>query len=117
VTATRKNYYKDLLADYSRPHLVSPELGQTLLREAEKYIARREDTLPEITPTYTLAQIEKTRSGGLHTAKLYARDAVICSRKNMPATLSISAPTALFMAAMPGLPEKQTGGRFLLSRV
>jgi len=27
----RTNYYKDLLADYSKPRLVSAELGQKLL--------------------------------------------------------------------------------------
>jgi len=55
----RKNYYKDLLADYSKPPLVSAELGQKLIRNAEKYIALREDKMPEITPTYNLAQIER----------------------------------------------------------
>lgn len=55
----RTNYYKDLLADYSKPGLVSPELGRKLLRDAQKYIALREDRLPEIGPRYTLAQIEQ----------------------------------------------------------
>lgn len=53
------NYYKELSADYSKPGLVSPELGKKLLRDAEKYIAMREERMPEVGPKYTLAQIEK----------------------------------------------------------
>ena len=55
----RTNYYKDLLADYSKPGLVSAELGQKLLRNAEKYIALREDKLPEIGPAYNLERVER----------------------------------------------------------
>jgi len=55
----RTNYYKDLLADYSKPGLVSAEMSQRMLHNAEKYIALRQDRLPEISPTYNMAQIEK----------------------------------------------------------
>src|SRR6266851_2565532 len=55
----RANHYKDLPTDYSKPGLVSAELGQKLLRNAEKYIALREDRLPEIGPAYNLERIEK----------------------------------------------------------
>ncbi|MFL5700446.1 MAG: hypothetical protein ACJ797_25490 [Ktedonobacteraceae bacterium] len=57
--AMRTNYYKDLPADYSKPGLVSAELGQKLLRNAEKYIALREDRLPEIGPAYNLERVER----------------------------------------------------------
>jgi hypothetical protein len=85
----RKNYYKDLLADYSKPGLISTELGQKMIRDAEKYIALREDKLPEISSTYNLTQIEKenkewwpTHCEGLRQgrgdllAEEYARDLV-----------------------------------------
>lgn len=55
----RINYYQELSADYSKPGLVSKELGDKLLQDALEYISLREDTLPEITPEYSLAQIEK----------------------------------------------------------
>src|SRR5260370_2106201 len=55
----RTNYYKDLPADYSKPGLVSAELGQKLLRNAEKYIALREERLPEIGPAYSLERVER----------------------------------------------------------
>lgn len=55
----RINYYKDLSADYSKPGLVSDELAAKLIEEAEKYLSFREENLPEITPDYTLEQIEK----------------------------------------------------------
>jgi hypothetical protein len=53
------NYYKDLEADYSRPGLVSRDMSDKLIKDAERYIALKEDKLPEISPLYTLAQIEK----------------------------------------------------------
>ncbi|BAY50089.1 hypothetical protein SAMD00079811_77180 (plasmid) [Scytonema sp. HK-05] len=56
---TRTNYYKELSADYSKPGLVPKELGDKLLEDAEKYISFREENLPDITPEYTLAQIEQ----------------------------------------------------------
>lgn len=55
----RTNYYEKLSADYSKPGLVSKELADKLIEDAEKYIFLREETLPEITPQYSLAQIEK----------------------------------------------------------
>ena len=55
----RTNYYKDLLADYSRPEPIPAEMGQKLIRDAEKYIALRENTMPEIGRDYPLTQIEK----------------------------------------------------------
>lgn len=55
----RTNYYKDLVADYSKPGLVSKELAEKLIEDAEKYISLREEKLPEITSEYSLAQIEK----------------------------------------------------------
>ena len=54
----RTNYYKELSADYSKPRLVSAEMGQKLLRDAEKYIAQREDKLPEMNRAYSQEQIE-----------------------------------------------------------
>ncbi len=53
------NYYNNLSADYSKPGLVSNEQAVELLRDAETYISLREETLPEITPKYNLAQIEQ----------------------------------------------------------
>jgi hypothetical protein len=56
---TRTSYYKELSADYSKPGLVESKLASKLIEDAEKYISLREDTLPEISPKYTLEQIEK----------------------------------------------------------
>jgi hypothetical protein len=53
------NYYNNLSADYSKPRLVSNELAVGLLINAETYISLREETLPEITPEYSLGQIEQ----------------------------------------------------------
>lgn len=55
----RTNYYKELSADYSKPGLVDNELAVKLLQDAETYISLREETLPEITPASSLAQIEQ----------------------------------------------------------
>jgi len=56
----RVNYYKDLTADYSKPGLVSNELQKKLILEAERIIAMKEASLPEIeVDYYTLDQIEK----------------------------------------------------------
>ncbi len=55
----RTNYYKELSADYSKPQPIPPTQGQKLIRDAEKYISLRQDTLPEIGPAYTPEQIEK----------------------------------------------------------
>lgn len=56
---TRTNYYKELSADYSKPGLVDSKLATKLIEDADKYISLRKDTLPEITPEYSLEQIEK----------------------------------------------------------
>ena len=55
----RTNYYKELDADYSKPGLVDNELVVKLLQSAEAYISLREETLPDITLEYSLAQVEK----------------------------------------------------------
>ncbi|MBW4586559.1 MAG: EthD domain-containing protein [Aetokthonos hydrillicola CCALA 1050] len=59
ATKKRTNYYKDLSADYSRPGLVSAYVGKKLIEDAERFLALKEKTLPEIGPNYTLEQIEK----------------------------------------------------------
>jgi hypothetical protein len=55
----RTNYYKDLAADYSRPGLVTSYVAKKLLEDAEKYIALKEKTLPQISSDYSLEQIER----------------------------------------------------------
>jgi hypothetical protein len=55
----RVNYYKDLAADYSKPGLVSQEVAEQLIFEAEKMIALKEETLPAIGLDYPQEQIEK----------------------------------------------------------
>jgi hypothetical protein len=55
----QRNYYNELSADYSKPGLISNELAVRLLINGEIYISLREETLPEITPEYSLEQIEQ----------------------------------------------------------
>jgi|SRR3990172_5675966 len=55
----RINYYKDLAADYSKLEPVSDDLAAKLIADAERFIALKEDTLPETGPDYRLDQIEK----------------------------------------------------------
>ena len=55
----RINYYKDLVADYSRPEPVSPSIASKLIEDAQRFIALKEKELPTIGPDYPLAQIEK----------------------------------------------------------
>ncbi len=55
----RTNYYQGLSADYSRPGLISPELAQKLIEDAEKIVAMKEPQLPEITADYSLETIEQ----------------------------------------------------------
>lgn len=55
----RTNYYKDLAADYSRPGLVSAYVAKKLIEDAEKIVAMKEGTLPQIGTNYTLEQIEQ----------------------------------------------------------
>jgi len=55
----RINYYKDLAADYSKLEPVSDDLAAKLIADAERFIALKEDTLPETGTDYRLDQIEK----------------------------------------------------------
>lgn len=55
----RTNYYKALIADYSKPGLISEKLKQELIQKAEKFVALKEEKLPEISKDYTLEKIEK----------------------------------------------------------
>ncbi len=55
----RINYYKDLVADYSRPEPVSPTIASRLIEDAQRFIALKEKELPTIGPGYPPAQIEK----------------------------------------------------------
>lgn len=55
----RTNYYKDLVADYSRPGLVNSNSAQKLIQQAEKIVLVKESALPDIDRNYTLAQIEQ----------------------------------------------------------
>ena len=55
----RINYYQGLVADYSKPDPVPPELAEQLLLKAEKFIALKEEILPAIAFDYTLEQIER----------------------------------------------------------
>ncbi|NEP05189.1 MAG: hypothetical protein F6K25_12050 [Okeania sp. SIO2G4] len=55
----RTSYYKDLTADYSRAIPVAADVAEKMIADAEKIIAMKEATLPEITADYTLEQIEK----------------------------------------------------------
>jgi hypothetical protein len=55
----RTNYYQGLSADYSRPGLVTSYVAQKLIEDAEKIVAMKEAKLPEISPYYTLEQIER----------------------------------------------------------
>ncbi|MBD2391628.1 EthD domain-containing protein [Aphanizomenon flos-aquae NRERC-008] len=59
ATKKRTNYYTDLSADYSRPGLVTPYVAKKLIEDAERIVAMKEPKLPEISPYYTLAQIEQ----------------------------------------------------------
>ncbi len=55
----RTNYYKDLSADYSRPGLVTAYVAKKLIEDAERFVAMKERTLPQISPHYTVEQIEQ----------------------------------------------------------
>ena len=55
----RTNYYKELLADYSRSGLVAEKLKEQLIEKAEKIVAMKEDILPAITDDYNLDKIEQ----------------------------------------------------------
>jgi len=55
----RINYYKDLVADYSKPGLISEEMKAQLIQKAWDFIAFKEPVLPQIGSDYTSEQIEK----------------------------------------------------------
>jgi hypothetical protein len=52
------NYYLGLSADFSRPGLVTPQQGDVLIKEAEAFIAHKQDELPPMDGSYTKEQIE-----------------------------------------------------------
>lgn len=54
----RINYYKNLVADYSKPGLVPNEVKKILIEDAERFIAMKEEKLPPIDFDYTAEQIE-----------------------------------------------------------
>lgn len=54
----RRNYYEGLAADYSKPEKVAADVSKKLLAAAERFIALKEDKLPDIGAGYTSAQIE-----------------------------------------------------------
>ena len=55
----RINFYRELAADYSIPEPVPKHIGDKLIADAERFIAQTERSLPEISPQYTLDQIER----------------------------------------------------------
>ena len=59
ASAGRTNYYKDLSADYSTPEPVPDNQGDALIAQAERIIALKEPTLPDVGTGYTLEQIER----------------------------------------------------------
>lgn len=57
--AKSTNYYGDLAADYSKPGLVSPQIGKELLDNYKGYITLKEAKLPAIDSKYSLESIEQ----------------------------------------------------------
>lgn len=55
----RTNYYADLSADFSTTTLTPPQLSEELLSQAVKITKMVEDTLPEISGSYTAEMIEQ----------------------------------------------------------
>lgn len=55
----RRNYYADLVADYSRPDLVEDKTKQELIKASEQYIKLQESELPSVDSKYTKQQIEQ----------------------------------------------------------
>jgi hypothetical protein len=55
----RINYYKELVADYSRPVPVAAQVAGELIEKAERFLALKEEKLPEVGPDYPLSQIEQ----------------------------------------------------------
>ena len=56
---TRKNYYQDLVADYSRPGLVAEPLQRELIELALKINKLQEESPPAIGNDYPMSQIEQ----------------------------------------------------------
>lgn len=54
----RKNYYQELAADYSRPGLVSKEMGDALIELGISFLALKEANNPSIGTTYPASVIE-----------------------------------------------------------
>jgi hypothetical protein len=55
----RINYYQNLAADYSKPERIPPERASELIKQAERFIAIKEDQLPDIGPDYSLERIRR----------------------------------------------------------
>ncbi|MEI6381835.1 MAG: hypothetical protein WCO81_13305 [Cyanobacteriota bacterium ELA615] len=55
----RLNYYTNLSSDYSRPGLVSSEVGDRLIEQAIKINSLKESVLPEINSSYPMEVIEQ----------------------------------------------------------
>ena len=55
----RINYYRELLADYSRLGLVPDDLKVKLITDGERFVALKEATLPAIGSGYAAEQIER----------------------------------------------------------
>jgi hypothetical protein len=55
----RVNYYAGLAADYSRPGLVPAETRRQLIRDAERFLALKEPTLPPVSDAYPAEQIAR----------------------------------------------------------
>ena len=54
----RKNYYSELIADYSKIGLVSSELQKELIKKSAEIGCLQEGKLPDINSEYTLEMIE-----------------------------------------------------------
>ncbi len=54
----RVNYYANLEGDYSRPGLISRELGDKLIKKAEDMIKLKDKTLPAMDAAYPHAKVE-----------------------------------------------------------
>ena len=59
IRSIAKNYYEGLSGNFSRPGLVSLALGETLIQQAEDFIALKEADLPEIDANYSRYLIEE----------------------------------------------------------
>ena len=59
VMKKRSTYYRDLVADYSKPQRVPKSIGDQLIAASARFINLKERSLPSIGPDYTLEQIEE----------------------------------------------------------